>query len=244
MDEKVNNLKNRYCEIFEDKANRKANRLDDWAVKKRGTSDLVYPTIPFVGKNYFEETHKKVLVYASAENLASYCKGKSFEHIDDEEYVWNRHRHRNKFDETKKDFFPDIHIEPMSDGSLATAVLYICIKLGMDIPDDITPDEFYEMIAIANYCKFSIKGEKNIDYAYDKNKLKCSEEYVKADLDVLKPDYIILPKTIYYNSFKSFICDYAKDIMCIPIMQINPTTINCHINKKYERRGPQDPVKK
>ena len=236
MDAKVNKLKEEYRKIFQ------KNEKPDWAVKKhQNSADPVRPSIPFIGREY-QNAPKKVLVYASAENLTFYCDEKyDSNYLDNDKYAENRHR--NKFEETKEDFFPDIHIGPMNNGALATAVLYICTKfLGFDLPERIKPAEFYEKIAVANYCKFSIHDKKNKDHANDSGKLECSKEYVKADLEVLKPDYIILPKTIYDNN-EWIISDYAKDnnIKCIPIMQINQTTINCHI-KKYSKKMPEGAV--
>ena len=58
----MQNLINKYNEIME-----KNTEADKWAVhKKNDQSSLVKCTIPFIGKNYFEQD-VKILVYASAE---------------------------------------------------------------------------------------------------------------------------------------------------------------------------------
>ena len=93
------------------------------------------------------------------------------------------------------------------------------------------PSDFLEMIAFGNYGKYTIcpeKGTRNIDYAAQEKKLNFSQPYVAADLEILKPDYIIMVGTIYHGAGaqKAFVdnaCGHAK---IIPIYQITPTTIN------------------
>ena len=97
-----------------------------------------------------------------------------------------------------------------------------------------------ENVAFANFGKFSIKGngKENIDYANDYCKLENSLEYVKADLEILKPDIIIIPSTIYNHSKikRIFKNQYPKSKI-IPIYQIHHFNINRKDRvKRFEKK--------
>lgn len=214
----------------------------DWAVHKRTKpTELVHCTIPFVGKNYFAQT-KRILVYASAENLSTYDR----KHLDYWEGSWldddskAENRHRKCFDESNTaDFFPNVHIAPMNNGCLATAVYYLTLKCGF--VGDSTPREFYEKISIANYGKYSIETEQqnaerlniigqklsrsNIDYASNLSLLEASHPFIKADLELLRPDIIILPGSVY-KADRKFIDAHKGDARVIGICQMNTGVIN------------------
>ena len=83
----VEKLKLEYKEIFT-----KENGKPAWAYHKKSSPlQLIMPTIPFVGKNYFEQT-KKVLLYASAENLSYYKTLDYVDYLDEDDKAINRHR--------------------------------------------------------------------------------------------------------------------------------------------------------
>ena len=86
MDVKANTLKEEYRKIFQE--NEKDYNL---AVKKHQNSDdYVRPSIPFIGREY-QNAPKKVLVYASAENLTFYCDEEyDSNYLDDDKYAENR----------------------------------------------------------------------------------------------------------------------------------------------------------
>lgn len=214
----------------------------EWAVHKRtNPTELVHCTIPFVGKKYCLQS-KRILVYASAENLSTY-DSKHLDHwsgswLDDDAQAENRHR--KCFDESEPtEFFPNVHISPINNGCLATAVYYIAYKLGL--AEDSSPREFYETIAIANYGKYSIETEQqyadrmnitgqnlaksNIDYASNLSLLEASHPFIKADLDILKPDIIILPTSVNKADHK-FIAAHIGNVRIIPIYQMNAGVIN------------------
>lgn len=247
-EQKTTKLLAKYEEIM-------AKKSPDWAVRKRNsTSELVRCTIPFVGKNY-EAQEKKILVYASAENLSGYYpgnKGWEGDWLDDDEQAENRHRRCFERENTAADFFPHVHLQPMNNGCLATAVYYIANKL-LNVSAK-TPCEFYETIAFANYGKYSIETKKqrslrlkdetggsgaNIDYAGRKELLEISHDFISADISELKPDFIIIPKSIY-DADKVFIDSVKGDAVIVPIYQINAGVINRHIAKsfdKYDEKG-------
>ncbi|MBQ7884434.1 MAG: hypothetical protein IJ320_08785 [Phascolarctobacterium sp.] len=223
-----------YKQIFKFKSK---NNEPSWAVHKElegHTHELVHCSIPFVGKNYAKQK-VKILLYASSENLANYGDK---EKLYRDELAVNRHRHYYNESVLKADrFFPDVHIAPISDGSLLTVALYICTKLVK--VGAVTPKEFLEIIAFGNYSKYSEvkingEGEKNIDPARDARKLEASHEYIRKDIEVLKPDYIIMFSSIY-NTDRKFINSVKRNAQIIDIYQINARTINTTINIKDEK---------
>lgn len=225
--------------------------LPEWAVHKRNSNELVKPTIPFVGKHYAEQV-RKILVYASAENLADYWKGNDKhwvgDWLDDDSQAENRHR--KCFDDPGMQgdpFFPHVHIGPMNNGCLATAAYYIASKLYQ--LEFSNPRDFYETIAFGNYGKYSIEtalqrskrlgieqngGKANIDYAGNKELLAASHAFLRADLSELKPDCIILPKAMY-EADRVFIDQHKGHAVIVPIHQINTRVINLHIAPKHSR---------
>ena len=151
-----NSLLNAYSIIME-------NNSPDWAVRKRNSSELVKPTIPFVGKHYFEQP-QKILIYASAENLSDYWKGNDKhwpgDWLDNDDMAQNRHRICFA-DKTmqRKDRLPYVHCGPLEDGGLLIAAMYIAICAKLCSSNIADPREFYENIAFGNYGKYSIETE-------------------------------------------------------------------------------------
>ena len=241
----INVLLTTYDEIM-------ARNSPEWAVhKKQFPNELVKCTIPFVGERY-ENQEKRILVYASAENLSGYYLGNEKEWqgdwLDDDSQAINRHRRCFEYEGLKKKiFFPHVHIQPMNDGCLSTAVYYIANKLYT--VREKTPLEFYETISFANYGKFSIEtelqrnkrlgktewGEKTkIDYAGNRELLGASHDFVSADISTLKPDYIIMPASIY-DEDKVFVDAVKGTATIIPIYQMNSRVINRWIAHKFEK---------
>lgn len=216
-------LSDAYRCIFAGKANTPA-----WAVHKKSPPDeLVHCPIPFVGKDY-PTAPIKILLYASAENLCGYNG-----YLDCDDIALDRHRRWFNESAARQDsFFPNVHIEPISDGCLATVAFYIYSKLA--VAENISPSEFLERICFANYCKYTIQSASNVDYASDPKKLAESREYIASDTAILCPDIIIMPRSIYKYE-KEFISGISGGAMIIPIFQINCRTINCQISKKYPK---------
>ena len=228
MMEHKKELSKRYSQIFEE------NKAPEWSVhKKSSPNEFVKPTIPFVGKKYFEQ-NKKILVYASAENLSDYYEKGGW--LDDDSVACDRHRYyfENSIKENSY-FYPSVHIQPFNDGCLVLTSAYI--KEKVDTLNDCDPKEFLEQICFANYCKYTIQcnpGENiNVDYADDKSKLEYSREFIKADVETLSPDYIVMPKSIYETE-KAFIDEVKGQAKIVPIFQMNARNINMRISKKYE----------
>lgn len=214
----------------------------NWAVHKTTPGhehELIHCPIPFVGKYYHQEK-TRILLYASAENLSDYC-GKRQTYLDCDDYAVNRHRNSFNSSVLNPDvFFPNVHIQPINDGCLAIVALYVYLKF--QSIGRVTPAEFLEKISFANYCKYTIQSApskpKNKDYAGNSSYLAESHVYVENDIKILKPDYIILPKTIYWTD-RDFIDCVKGDTKIIPIYQINARNINLRI-KNYPRASEQE----
>ena len=221
-------LKNGYEKLFD-----KINERPEWAVKRLDNNEVIHPTIPFVGKNY-GNIEKKLLLYASAENLTNYDGW-----IDETEKAINRHRFW--FDNYSKDkFFPNVHIAPINDGALVIAVAYILRLLKIEYEYS-APRELLENISFANFSKFTINAKKNVDPAKYPITLASSSNYIEKDLEILKPDIIVMPKSIYKHlKIKKLIKSILPDSLVIPIYQINSRVINGTINIKYSQKNPAD----
>ncbi|MDP3937212.1 MAG: hypothetical protein Q8R92_03645 [Deltaproteobacteria bacterium] len=197
---------------------------------KEGTPDWAFkgvkPSAPFVGKDY--EPGKGLLLYASAENLAGY------KDIEKEEYLYDDRawdRHRLVFEEWSKEIrkanapFPRVHIQPVSDGGLLVASAFVCSRLGVKVDPD--PVRFIESIAVANIGKFSFNAKTNKDYAGTWKYLKESVDYVKADLESLKPAIFILPFVSWgLDELRGKLNPLVQGAQLVPVYQCNPTVIN------------------
>ncbi len=200
----------------------------DWSFK-------VYPAMPFIGNNY-QKINSKVLLYGSAENLSEYFEKENWINtIGEDGFSRNRYMFDNKADE--KDFFPysNFHMQPIQDGSLLTVAKYIVEKIIPNNKFSNNPYAFLEQIAVGNIAKFSVESASNIDYpTKNKKKLMQSFSYVIEEIQLLKPDIIIIPTTIYYK-MKKELNNYFKQIKIKPkifgIYQVNPQAINITIGK-------------
>lgn len=226
MEKAVEELLKAYSEIFDRQG------APEWAVHKKGKpGEFVRPSIPFVGKDYFKQEHK-ILVYASAENLSKY-DGR----IDDDKKAVNRHRWYFENESKSETEYPNVHMQPMNDGSLAVVVLYFLEKLGCLPSDTITPKKLLETIAFGNFSKFSYEGngKTNEDKATNKKILGKSIKYIESDLEVLKPDYVIMPKSIF-GTLNDDMDKIKGNAEIIGIYQINNRVINCTINRIYKNK--------
>lgn len=235
-----------------DAIRRERGNNPEWAVHKRNSpAELVRCTIPFVGKRYGEQS-ARLLVYASAENLSGYYPGNAREWVgdwlDDDRQAENRHRRcfeSPELQQKKNPFFPHVHLEPMNNGCLATAVYYIASRLFGAEPAQ--PRDFYETIAFGNYGKYSIEtdfqrslrlgaeqgGRKaNIDYAGKTELLAQSHDFIRADIEVLRPELIILPASVY-KADAEFIDSVRGGAAILPIYQMNARVINQYIAPNY-----------
>lgn len=184
----------------------------------------VRPAVPFVGSTY-GANGVQVLVYGSAENLNFDFHAERMSHT----------RNREQFDAWKArephEWFPQLHMSPASDGSLTTAARYILEAAAYRRFEEV-PEDFIQQIAIGNYGKFSLKGA-NKDYANNPQLLRLSDDLVLADMETLKPDVVILPRSIYVHAFEQ-VLKHSKHQpkTVLLIYQTNPGVINRHIERQ------------
>jgi len=197
-----------------------------------------FPPAPHVG-NDIPLKNVICLAYGSAENLTnSFCQPKA-ELNRLNEAQWYRHRFFRKNDE----YFPNLHIQPIENGSLLIAVRYILALLGYDEEFSNTPKNFIEEIVVGNFSKYSIRAKKNIDpikFQY----LKESLEYVSLDLEEIKPDILILPKTIFdFSAIRKLILGLLKKgSRIVPIYQTNRRVIGGRaLNKQIDVDNSRKP---
>lgn len=186
------------------------------------------PTIPLIGNNY--KPGKGLLIYASAENLSwlhntetppRYSGGKA----------WNRYR--IQYDQIGKDsdaFFPDVGIQPATDGGLFAAGLFVSQK--HNLPIRTKPRTFLEQIAVSNWCKFIIKSTTNQDHINDLNKLTDSLPFVVGELAELRPKVALLPKAIWKRPLlQAAMRGASPETLFLPISQFNSRVVNIHLKK-------------
>lgn len=220
-----------------------------WSIGEEEEKKFVKPAIPFIGKNYVSQKPGcRVLLYASAENLTGY---------DDYQSLLEEcgmKRCRVAFESScKTDFFPSVHIQPITDGGLLVATYQILKNLlgeqFEEIYGEMSPRDFLECICCANYGKFTFKqgeGERNVDRANSKGAdfLEACHEYVKTDVEILEPDIIIIPSGVYYgaNQKELFFEKHfsGSGIKVAPIYQINAQVVNCTIKRKYAHLFSED----
>ena len=135
---------------------------------------------------------------------------------------------KNDYEDLVTEYLQEIilHYDSSNEGYIK----YICEKLGIEMPD--TPKDFLESISFANFGKFSIQTDSNNkDYAGKKDKLDCSMPYIKVDLELLRPDVIVIFNSIYRKE-KQSINEIKGNAQIIRICQINAGTVNRLISKK------------
>ena len=173
------------------------------------------------------------MIYASAENL-SWLNDEPTPARFKTEKAWNRYRVRcEKAGRCSKDFFPDVGIQPVTDGGLFAAGLFVAEKLGLPIRAH--PRTFLETLAVANWCKFSIQSGTNRDYISDVKKLTYSLPYVIDELVVLQPAIVLIPKPVWRHPIlRAAMIGASPYTRFMPVPQFNATVVNCHL-QKYDR---------
>lgn len=189
------------------------------------------PPVPLVGKNY--KPVKCLLIYASAENLTwlnantppARFKGNK---------AWNRYRIQYEAcGHNSKEFFPDVGIQPVNDGGLLAAGLFLSQKLRLQ--NRAKPRAYLETIAVSNWCKFSIKSDHNEDYITNIKKLTPSLPFVVGELALLQPAVVVVPKQLWRHPIlRATMRGASPKTKFIPAPQFNASVVNCHLGK-YDR---------
>ena len=204
-----------------------------------GPPDWAYPlppSIPFVGRGYAASA-PRIAVFASAENLAHYeCGRTPVPAFLAGEAAGNRHR--LALASRDPGFFPFVHIGPVDDGSLLCAAL-CALQVHVDGgPLPTSPIDLLERLAVANVGKFSIRtdGAANRDYAGRAALLVASMPFFRADLDVLRPDILLLPRTMYrQRAVADVVRAAAPTALVLPIPQFNSRVVHTHLAKHAAR---------
>lgn len=187
------------------------------------------PSIPFIGTHY-ESTSPRMAVYASAENLSRYEREP--ERIPDfikDDRAWNRHR--AAYVAGHDGFFPRVHIAPVNDGSLLCAATFIRMKLELEVFHE--PTDLLERLVVANLGKFSVSGTTNRDYAGNREFLRASLPFFKLDLEILQPDLLVLPKTMFdHQEVEHTVRESVPDCKVIPIYQFNSQVLNLQLKNQ------------
>ena len=230
------NLLSAYQKIRDNMGNEPA-----WAVHRcDDPTQLVHCTIPFIGKEYANQEFK-ILLYASAENLSGYDGYLDAASIADDRHRWCYNQWQKAATDVEK-FYPDVHLQPVTDGPLLLAVYYIASQLSPQYGQNMEPAAFMEKIAFGNYGKYSIEGARNKDYARVKGKLAMSHSYIEQDVSILQPDLIILPRTILNTDYR-FISSLQgltpKPLHFCGIMQLNRRTLSSNIPNQCRKLGLQ-----
>lgn len=229
-----NLLINRYKQCFDYEG------APSWSVRSKKDDSPVNPTIPFVGRNY-HKSRLKIAVYASSENLTNYEEGKGpaiQPELLETDISWNRHR--ISYETIKSEYFPYVHIQPVTDGGLYCAASFVWSRL-LNEPFDGTPADLLEGLVVANVGKYSLASYgsgKVIDYAGSPDRMRPSLPYFKIDMEYLKPDVLIIPMTIYKHPELKQYTDSYIDMKVIPVYQCNAKIVNIHL-KKYDVRAMQ-----
>ncbi len=170
-------LLRRYRDLSEDR------RFPAWAAN--------FPaSVPFIGGEFGVCGDPKILVYASAENLNNASAyDPRFHHA---ELALNRHR--VAFDRSVDDpIGPEVGIAPFDRGGLLVGAALL--RRWIDGREFADRRSFTETVGVGNLSKFSVRnapGRANVDVG-DLH-LRDSLRFVAADLEVLRPQWVIVAK--------------------------------------------------
>jgi hypothetical protein len=191
-----------------------------------------HPPIPLVGRRF--APNDGLLIYASAENLSWLTKRPPPPPRFTTVQAWDRYR--VWYDQQGADngeFFPDVGIQPITDGGLLAAGLFIARRLGLPKADD--PRAFIESIAVTNWCKFSVRSPANADYISVLKKLTPSLPFVVGELAILRPAVALVPAQVWSSPILSAgMREASPRTRFLPVPQFNATVVNCHLGRYDE----------
>ena len=226
MNTLANDLIQRFKDTFKDTLN---GTPPEWAWQFK-------PSIPLIGENY--KPGKGLLIYASAENLSWLNnKNKPVPQFFTEENAWNRYRVQYEMSgRNSEDFFPYVGIQPANGGGLFAAGLFTATKYGLQ--QEKNPRSFLETIAVTNWNKFSIRSpDRNKDIRGVK-KLTASLAFVVAELMVLQPALVLIPKTVWRHSkLQTAVKTASPQSRFLPAQQFGAAVLNCHLGSYEEKAG-------
>jgi len=187
----------------------------------------VVPPTPLVGQDYVRG--EGLLVYGSAENLS---KGRVKVAAAEK---WERHReHLEQWKREGAAGFPHMHCKPIQDGGLLVAAAFVLSISGR--PVNRSRAAFIEAIAVGNVGKFAIAAHPNKDYAGNGLKLADSVPFLQADLELLQPSILFLPKSAW-GGIGNELRPYLKGTRIVAAYQCQPRVINVHLGTNYDGRA-------
>src|ERR1043165_3033180 len=198
------------------------------------------PSCPLVGKDF--EPGNGLFVYASAENFSWMTRQSVPERFKDAR-AWNRYRAcYEELGVRSANFFPDVGIQPVTDGGLLAAALFISERL--ELPRANAPRVFLELASFSNWGKFTITPGTNgkilnRDYVDVESKLSESLPFVVTELATLQPAVVLLPSAIWKRPLlRGAMRGAAPFTKFVAIPQFNSTVVNCHLTS-FNKRGLQ-----
>jgi hypothetical protein len=136
-----------------------------------------------------------------------------------------------------------VHIEPINNGSLLMAAKHALRHIGQyDKPSQSSWD-FLDLVAVANPGKFSIRSKHNLDYANKPRYWPDSMPFMRADIEVLKPSVIIVPKSIV--GVLKFVLSEVNSLRLptvVPLYQITALNIRRNIKPQLVNIGAAKPI--
>ncbi len=197
----------------------------------------VAPPIPFVGKDY-PESGGGVLIYASAENL-----GYTWDDANPTRVGWGLHSSErvNKWPWLGNCWSQmlrgrimlesvggtSVHIGPINDGTQLKVARHIvqCLR-PLSRFAEASARDFLEQIAVSNPGKYSIFSRTNRDYPKDLGKFKEMVSFILADLNVLRPEVLIIPGTIFSTLQRTTLKARLAEVPTIVLIsQVQPRPI-------------------
>jgi len=164
------------------------------------------------------------LIYASAENLAS-----DSEHRERlAEWVKRKQFERAYHGGLLQDGMPCVMIEPVNNGSLLMAARHALYNHDRSLSfSRVSAKDFLEEVAVANPSKFAIAGDHNQDPAGKVKYWPPSKPYILTDLALIKPDVIVIPRTILsrLQSRKVGLTEALRRCTILPNWQITARTV-------------------
>lgn len=187
------------------------------------------PSIPFVGRHYRQGSG--ILIYASAENFTWLDRKTPPEWLADDD-AWNRYRVQYEMlGRSSADFFPWVGIQPVTDGGLLVAALFVAEQLGHELPTE--PRSLLEHISLSNWCKFTIKiPGKNKDYVGNLKRSIPSLPYVLGELNELQPALVLVPvKAWNRDLFRAVMRGASPSTRFIPVHQFNGRVVSVRLHR-------------
>jgi hypothetical protein len=188
------------------------------------------PSCPIVGAKY--KPDQGLLVYASAENFTWMTRAAAPARFTDDR-AWNRYRACYEEHCSDKTFFPNVGIQPVTDGGLFAAAMFVSMRLGLAVAGQ--PRDFLECVAFSNWGKFTVKSRdsaRNEDYAGAEDKLGESLSFVVTELVVLQPKVVLVPKSIWRQRLlQAAMRGAAPFTRFLPVPQFNATVVNCTLGQ-------------